>query len=280
MPLSLSALEIGLLVLSLELAIALFVVTRTALKARAAVTRADSRAAESLLDHVQEKVQTRRQALELVLRDAYSLEEEELAKFADEFMAREEEFYKVIADTFKGRDYGRLVNLTEDLNKVVAPCIGLVPKNQVKRSDADALKTQLDELEMTNERLRRDLQDSTTSLEQMTAEYNAAFERAAREEMERAAEEAASDGAAPAEGGAGEVADAVTDALADGLGDAGAASNPDAQGAPAASEQKKAPEPRPDATGMFEVSAEDIDSLLNELGTGAGDDGEGPEGAR
>lgn len=235
MPLTLSALEIALLVLTAELGIALIFVTRAAVKARAAVSQADNRAADSLLDHVQEKVQTRRQALELVLRDAYSLEEEELARFADEFMAREEEFYKVIADTFKGRDYKRLVHLTEDLNKVVAPCIGLVPKNQVKRAEADALKTQLDELEMTNERLRRDLQDSTTSLDQMTAEYNAAFERAAKEELARAS------------------ADGVAQDIAG------------AEAATAAA--SKAPEPRPDATGIFEVSAEDIDSLLSELGT-------------
>jgi len=277
---SLTTLEIGLIIVSVELTAALVYSFYSQFRRKAALEGASRAAAGDLLEKVSDKAQSRRDALTLILTEAYNLEGEELEKFADEFIAREEEFYKAIAEVFANRDYERLQTITEDLNKVVAPCIGMVPANQVDKSEADALKSMVDALEDTNQKLNQNLAETTTNLEQITAEYNAAFARAAGEAAAAAAGDDASnevvegaDDGVPDDSPMDDLVDeAVTDTVAE-----------DAESAPevspdtpdetessketAANEtQAAAPEMNVDESGIFDLSADDIDNLIENMG--------------
>lgn len=257
---SLTTLELALIVLNLEFAAGLVYAFYFQFKRKAALEGASRAAAGDLLEKVADKADSRRDALTVILKDAYNLEGDELEQFADEFMARESEFYEAIAEVFANRDYERLQNLTEDLNKVVAPCIGMVPANQVDKSEADALQSMVEALESSNAKLSHDLAETTTNLEQITAEYNAAFARAAGEALAQADGETPP--AEPAET-AGDSAPASTDdeapAAAESTPEETVTSNEPETAEPSA-------EPNIDESGVFDLSADDIDSLIENMG--------------
>lgn len=266
---SLTTLELALIILSFELTAGLVYAFYFQFKRKAALEGASRAAAGDLLDKVADKAESRRAALTVILQDAYNLEGEELEKFADEFLAREDEFYRAIAEVFANRDYERLQNLTEDLNKVVAPCIGMVPANQVDKSEADALQSMVEALESTNAKLNQDLAETTTNLEQITAEFNAAFAKAAGEAMTEAEGEAA-----PADAGEPAGESAAAEAATDDASPAAAEPGPEetvTSNEPQASENvpqaaKPAGEMHIDESGVFDLSADDIDNLIENMG--------------
>ena len=184
MNLGLTTLELTGLVLSSEFAlIALLVpaLLQRRHQQHQGVERAD---AEQLLDDVEARTPTRREALSTIFTSTYALDGAELEAKVDEFIAREQAFYQVMTSVYLERDSRRLQELPDELTKLIAPWLRLTPRNTVAAADLTALAS-------ANADLESELADTRHSMQALLDEYTAAFER------ERAASAPARSAASP-----------------------------------------------------------------------------------
>lgn len=185
MSLALSTLELTALVLSGEFALVALVVPAMLLARRQQHQTVEQADAEQLLDSVEERAPTRREALSTIFTSTYALEGAELEAKVDEFIAREQAFYQVMTSVYLERDSSRLQELPDELTKLIAPWLRLTPRNTVAAAELAVLAS-------TNAGLVSELADTQRSMQELMEEYTAAFER------ERAASAPARTAAAPA----------------------------------------------------------------------------------
>lgn len=184
MSLALSTLELTGLVLSGEFALVALVVPAMLLARRQQHQAVEQADAEQLLDSVEERAPTRREALSTIFTSTYALEGAELEAKVDEFIAREQAFYQVMTSVYLERDSSRLQELPDELTKLIAPWLRLTPRNTVAAAELAVLAS-------TNAGLVSELADTQRSMQELMDEYTAAFER------ERAASAPAQTAAAP-----------------------------------------------------------------------------------
>lgn len=170
MNLGLSTLELTGLVLSGEFALLAVLVPALLLRRRqqhVGVERAD---AARLLDSIEERTPTRREALSTIFTSTYALDGAELDAKVDEFIAREQAFYQVMTSVYLERDSSRLRELPDELTKLIAPWLRLTPRNTVAAADLAVLAS-------TNADLAAELADTQRSMQALMDEYTAAFAR-------------------------------------------------------------------------------------------------------
>ena len=163
-----TSLEIALLILTVEfglLAIAISLFSCRGARTAEAEMTAD---ATELVSKVSNTEDSRRIALETVFRDKYQYEGDELDATVDKFMAREKAFYNVVVGTFLGHGKNKISNLNDELTKVVAPWISIMPKKMLDAEAAGSLVAEKSQMEA-------ELGETKQVLEKMISEYNRAF---------------------------------------------------------------------------------------------------------
>lgn len=187
---SLSTLGFAALVLAVEASLLAWLVPafllRRSRRAGTAAAAAEQAGVSEMFEDVEGQEPARREALSTIFATTYNMAGEALERRVDEFLEREQAFYQVMTSVYLERDPERLKEIPEELTKVVSPWVRLTPENVV---GADAVE----DLEARNETLQSELDQTRKSMDELMAEYTAAFERA------RAAEARAGDGAAEAE---------------------------------------------------------------------------------
>lgn len=184
MTISLTSLEIALLILTIEFAlIAVVILFRSYRSARQSEVQVASDAT-ALVKRVSDAQESRRLALGTVFKEKYQYDGDELTQTVDEFMQRERVFYNAVANIFLGQGDKKLSDLNGELIKVIAPWISITPKNMVDSSEVESLSAD-------NSRLESELQEAQKVLEDMIEEYNRTFHD---EPGEKASTEAAAQG--------------------------------------------------------------------------------------
>lgn len=184
MSMSLTTLEFTGILLAVEFALLAWIGPVLVLRSRRQADTEDDAGAAQLLDEVEQKEPSRRDALTTIFAETYQLEGDELDNTVNEFVAREQSFYQVMTSVYLEREPARLQEIPEELTKVISPWIRMTPKNQV---DAAAVS----ELESEKDALSTELEQTKESMETLMAEYLAAFEKARSLEAEAEAEAAA-----------------------------------------------------------------------------------------
>ena len=184
---TLTTLEISLVVVALEFG-AIALTFGLMLRKRGVETvktaQEEAKAAVEFAEAVVEKEPSRREALELIFREKYKLDDDTIAARADEFVERERAFYQTLIATFAKRDGKGLGNIGEQLNGVIAPWVSLVPAGMVSEE-------KLADLTEEKESLSAELEHNKTVLEELMTEYDRAFHK----DTAAGAEDSAEDGA-------------------------------------------------------------------------------------
>ncbi len=191
----LTTLEIAALIVALEFAVLAWAGPVLLLRRRTRSASAEAEGAATLLAEVENKMPSRREALTTIFASTYQLEGDELEAKIEEFVEREQAFYQVMTSVYLDRDPERLKEIPEELTKVISPWIRMTPKNMVDASS-------LDELATANSALNAELDETKRSMDELMAEYVAAFNKAeklAAEQAEPADVEGAADAAAEAD---------------------------------------------------------------------------------
>jgi len=181
--LGLTSLELAGLVLSAELAVVAcglpaVLLTRMRRRSSAAVA-----GAQRMLDTVDRSVPDRREALGQVFASAYQLEGAALAERVEEFVEREQAFYRAMTQVYLDRDNHGLEEIPAELAAVMAPWIDLATVSAAAVPERDSLAAE-------NATLCAELDRTREHLESLLREYAKAFrakETSAESELPAAA---------------------------------------------------------------------------------------------
>ncbi len=206
-----SALGLAALILAGEAMLAAWIVPAVVLRRRRRVAVVEQADAQSMIEQVSEAEPSRRDALATIFSSTYQLEGEELEQRVEEFISREQAFYQVMTSVYLERDSARLKEIPEELTKVISPWLRMTPR---AGADADSLA----ELESEKAALSEELDETRRNMDELMAEYRAAFDKAAALEERSAAggEAQAEDSQDDQPGAADDAVAADTEALADG----------------------------------------------------------------
>ena len=144
----------------------------------------DEQGAKALETEVTGKEPTRREALQTIFAERYNIVAEELDAKVEEFIERERSFYETLLTVYVQRDPEGLSKMGDELNKVIAPWISMVPQGMVDGPTAQALQSNLSELNSRNETLSEELDRTKQVMEGLLGEYNAAFGHRAAEDTD------------------------------------------------------------------------------------------------
>lgn len=145
----------------------IIMITRT-LKARGK----DQDAGNALAKEVLKSEDERHAALKEAFSECYTMEDDELMKVVDEFIARERAFYKTLIAVYVNRDGEQFKNLTSSLNEVVDSYTDLA-----KTAEPVANSEALEALEQKNEALSKELDESKDVMDGLMDEYKATFDK-------------------------------------------------------------------------------------------------------
>ncbi len=170
----LTALEVAGLVLSSEFALIAIAVPAWLLRRQhrqiSSQIKVDTVATQTLLEAVEAKAPSRRDALSTIFATTYQMQGQELDAKVDEFVAREQAFYQVMTRVYLERDGDSLQAIPEELTKVISPWLRLTPRNMVDSATFSAL-------ESTNAELSTELDETKRSMADLMNEYMRAFDK-------------------------------------------------------------------------------------------------------
>lgn len=162
-----TALELALAVLLAELTVfacvLLFVFMRTARRKEAQV-KAE---ATALVEKVEISGSGRREALSTIFKSTYKFDDEEAEAAVSQFVERERAFYNFLLAVHLGRGGKKLTDVPNELAKVVAPWLRVTPKHHAEIEGLTQEKT----------RLETELTETKRVMEELLAEYSAAFRK-------------------------------------------------------------------------------------------------------
>lgn len=165
-----SALELGSLILAVEFALVAWAILFFLLRRQRQRLESDHAHANSAVAQIETADVARRAALTSLFESSYRMPDDELAAKVDEYVAREQAFYKVMLSLYLERDGARLKDIPEELTKVLTPWANLKPHGLVPASD-------LDHLESEKAQLAAELDSTKHTLDELMNEYAAAFSR-------------------------------------------------------------------------------------------------------
>ena len=166
-----TTLEVAALVIAFEFAIAAWLGPVLMLRRKQVAVQGEKAEVAAIIEDVEAKEPTRRDALATIFTSTYQLEGDELEQKIDEFVQREQAFYQVMTSVYLERDAERLKEIPEALTKVISPWLRMTPSNMV---DASAV----DELAVENSALQEELDSTKRSMDELMEEYLAAFDKA------------------------------------------------------------------------------------------------------
>lgn len=166
-----SSLELALLVLCIEFAL---VATGLLYFSRRAGQVQEARAVENatlLVNSVERSEGQRREALLITMQDTYRMDPAEAERVVSDFIEREHAFYNALIGVHLGRSGKSLADVPGELTKLIAPWLRITPRGQVGKEAVEAL-------ESSKAAVESELSDTRKVLDELMAEYNAAFNRA------------------------------------------------------------------------------------------------------
>lgn len=141
--------------------------------------RADQSAGDDLAKSVIKTEGERHAALKEAFSECYEMDDSELIKVVDEFIARERAFYKTLISVYVNRDAEQFKNLGDSLQEMVQPYTDLA-KSAEPLANSEALEA----LEQKNEALSKELDESKDVMEGLMDEYKASFEKESKPEKD------------------------------------------------------------------------------------------------
>ncbi|AFL73149.1 hypothetical protein [Thiocystis violascens] len=168
-----SALELGSLILAVEFALVAWAILFLLLRRQRQRLESDHAHANTAVAQIETTDVSRRAALTSLFESSYRMPSDELAAKVDEYVAREQAFYKVMLSLYLERDGARLKDIPEELTKVLTPWANLKPHGMVPADD-------LDQLESEKAQLSAELDTTKHTLDELMNEYAAAFSRTPR----------------------------------------------------------------------------------------------------
>jgi hypothetical protein len=132
--------------------------------------RADAAHAGAVMEHLEAREVSHREALTRLFETTYRLEGEELAAKVEEYLARERAFYNMMLNLYLNRDGARLKEIPAELSKVVKPWAEITPVGMISASEVSHLETEKAQLAV-------ELEHTKETLEQLMQEYMAAFKK-------------------------------------------------------------------------------------------------------
>ena len=165
-----TALELGLLVLTIEFALVAIAIGGLALRGGQRTHAVQVTAAASLVTKVEATEAARREALSAIFCDTYNFEAAEAERVVTDFIERERAFYNAMIGVHLGRGGKSLDEVPAELTKVIAPWLRLTPKNMINADTVQAL-------ENANSMLNQELASTKRVLDELMDEYNAAFHK-------------------------------------------------------------------------------------------------------
>lgn len=166
-----SSLDLALLVLCVEFAL---VAAGILFFARRAGKAQEARVVDnvtSLVNTVERSEGQRREALLITMQDTYRMDAAEAERVVSDFIEREHAFYNALIGVHLGRSGKSLADVPAELTKLIAPWLRVTPRGQVDKSAVEALET-------SKAAVESELSDTRKVLDELMAEYNAAFNRA------------------------------------------------------------------------------------------------------
>lgn len=172
-----STLQLAALILAGEFALLAWVILFLMLKRRRHQEQDDEVHAGAVMEHLEAQETTHRDALASLFETTYNLEGEALAAKVDEYMERERAFYNMMLNLYLNRDGAKLKEIPAELAKVIKPWAEMTPVGMINASDVTSLE---------NEKalLSNELQNTKETLEQLMAEYMAAFKKAEQQQAD------------------------------------------------------------------------------------------------
>jgi len=174
---TLTTLELAALILAAEFFLAAVIGPALLLRrarrqaaSAAAVVVTEQRDAEALFEAVEQKEPSRRDALATIIGSTYAIDGAELDGLVEQFIAREQAFYRVMTSVYLERDSSRLKELPEELTKLVSPWLRLTPRDVVPAAAVA-------DLEQQNTVLSAELERTQASMNELLEEYMRAFQR-------------------------------------------------------------------------------------------------------
>ncbi|MGD9603819.1 MAG: hypothetical protein AB7V59_18570 [Gammaproteobacteria bacterium] len=167
---TLTGLEAGLLVTTIEFALIACAIAYYALRRGRQATRQQVADVAGLVNRVDGSAETRREALAAVITETYRFDSEETERVVTDFIERERAFYNAMIGVHLGRGGKSLEDVPAELTKVVAPWLRLTPKDMIPADTVTAL-------ENANSVLNQELVITKRVLDELMEEYNAAFHK-------------------------------------------------------------------------------------------------------
>ena len=197
-----TSLELAALLLAVEFALLAWLGPILMLRRSRQEAASEETQASALLDDVVNKEPSRRDALATIFASTYQLEGDELDGKINEFVEREQAFYEVMTSVYLDRDGQRLHEIPDELTKLISPWIRMTPNNMVD-------KASLDDLANENDALNSELDETKRNMDELMAEYQGAFDKAAKLSAPKVPVDA---GEAPADEGQGDDLDSAAQA--------------------------------------------------------------------
>lgn len=170
-----STVELSLLAVAIEFGVIALGLWIWMLLRQRRSARQDQEGAEALQEEVEAKEPTRREALRTIFAERYNVDEEQLDAKVEEFVERERSFYQALLTVYLKHDPAGLAKMGDELHKVIAPWVSMVPEGMVDGPTVEALHQDLSTLNGENQTLSRELERTKQVMETLLGEYNAAF---------------------------------------------------------------------------------------------------------
>lgn len=165
-----STLELNGLILSVEFALLAWGILFILMRRQRRSQQTDHAHADAALDEMKTGEPSRREALSTLFESTYGIAGDELTAKVDEYVNREQAFYTAMMRLYLERDGEKLKDLPNELTKVLSPWVTLTQSGMVPASE-------LDDLETAKITLATELQNTKRTLDDLMAEYTAAFHK-------------------------------------------------------------------------------------------------------
>ena len=172
-----STFQLAALILAGEFALLAWVILFLMLRRQRHQEQDDQVHAGAVMQHLEAREPSHRDALANLFETTYNLEGDELAAKVDEYMERERAFYNVMLNLYLNRDGDKLKEIPSELAKVIKPWAEITPSGMINASDVTGLENE-------KAQLSTELENTKETLEQLMEEYMAAFKKAEQQQAD------------------------------------------------------------------------------------------------
>jgi len=179
-----------LLLIGTETSVMLFIILGIVVFINFQRNKHDKRRAMALVNKLKEADTEHRNNLEMVIKETYGFEGEELEENVNELIQTEKSLYSKILKMYMGRDREAIKNIDKDVKKVIDAYRNLVEQpehneGEEKQSGIVILRQENDALRIAKAQLEKDLAAAMETMENMMAEYANMYEGGQKEGDQR-----------------------------------------------------------------------------------------------